>query len=108
MHKHLGVQLFSRRLGKESVIIKEFIHYGIGRLIIERTKFWSALFPLVVKGLRLTKIALGTFGYLHRKRIAVQISKDSPYRNTISEDIGFAILPSGTFDAVDQIIPAAS
>tara|TARA_Y100000588_G_scaffold6808_1_gene8059 strand:+ start:8595 stop:9614 length:1020 start_codon:yes stop_codon:yes gene_type:complete len=107
MHKYLGVEPLSRWLGKESVIVNKLIHYGIGRLIIERTKFWSALFPLVVKGLRLTKIALGIFGYLHRKRIAVQISKDSPYRNTISADIGFAILPPGTFDAVDQIIPVA-
>tara|TARA_B100001123_G_C15344974_1_gene1036570 strand:- start:5595 stop:6626 length:1032 start_codon:yes stop_codon:yes gene_type:complete len=96
-----------RLLRNPSDINKRLTHYGIGRLILNRMRFYSPLFSITVKGLRLIRIAVDPFGYFYRKKLARELSKHSKYKQVMPSDKGFAILPPGTFEAVDQIIPEA-
>ncbi len=83
-------------------------HYGIGRLILERTKFHPTVFSISLTVLRVTKIFLDPLEYIQRRKLAKIIVKDSNFRNRVLIDTGYAMFPPGTFEAVENILPIAN
>ena len=94
-------------LRKPRYLLERINHYGIGRLILDRVKSYPRIFSITSTTLLITKIVLDPIEYLQRRQLAKKITKDSPFRNLVSLDTGYAMLPPATFEGVEKILPIA-
>ena len=88
-------------------LLERIIHYGIGRIILERTKFHPRVFSITSRIIQIAKIFLDPIEYLQRRQLATKITEDSNFRNLVSSDTGYAVCPPGTFEEVERILPIA-
>lgn len=97
-----------RALANPAMAFRKVGEYGFGRTVIHFMKrfpdSWTRPFIGII---RLAKIAVDPFGYIRRKSLGRKLIKSSAYRDFFPEDTAFRIVPPGTFEAIDAIIPVS-